>query len=129
MDATTNQSQAEKALAQQFAAAQGALPGGADVKRLRETSFAKFQAAGLPTRRVEEWKYTNLRMLMTDVPAQAARPDAAALARAETLLTAQALPFARRLTLVDGYFAPSLSDVSALEKGVTIRPLAQALDD
>jgi Fe-S cluster assembly protein SufD len=129
MDATTNQSQAETALARQFASASDALPGGADVKRLRETSFAEFQAAGLPTRRVEDWKYTNLRTLMPDASPQATRPDAAALARAETLLKAQGLPAARRLTLVDGYFAASLSDLNALEKGVTIRPLAQALDD
>ncbi len=130
MDAiTTNQSQAETSLAQQFASAQGALPGGAEAKRLRETSFAKFKAAGLPTRRVEDWKYTNLRTLMRGCVAAGGASRCGCLKQAEALLKAQGLPVARRLTLVDGYFVPSLSDVSGLEKGLTIRPLAQALDD
>ena len=34
--------------------------------RLREDAFKRFDARGLPHRRVEEWKYTDLRALMRD---------------------------------------------------------------
>ena len=43
----------------------------------------RFDAQGLPHRRVEEWKYTDLRALMRDAKPLAAPPDAAAKARAK----------------------------------------------
>ena len=70
---------AETALAATFAKARPALPGAAG---LREAAFKRFDAAGLPHRRVEEWKYTDLRALMRDAKPLAAAPDAAAKARA-----------------------------------------------
>ena len=42
-----------------------------------------FRRAGLPHRRVEEWKYTDLRALMRDAKPLAGPPDAAAKARAK----------------------------------------------
>ncbi len=57
---------AETALAANFAAAKPALPGAGAVAALREHAFKRFDAAGLPHRRVEEWKYTDLRALMRD---------------------------------------------------------------
>lgn len=129
MDAKVIQSEAEKTLAQQFAQAKLRLPGGADVERLRGTAFARFEAAGLPTRRVEEWKYTNLRTLMPNAAPLAPAPDAAALKRAEAIATAHRLDNLRRLVLVDGAFVPSLSDLGNLDKGLTIRSLASALDE
>ena len=49
--------------------------------RLREAAFERFAATGLPHRRVEEWKYTDLRALMRDAKPLAPRPDAAVFAR------------------------------------------------
>lgn len=129
MDAKVIQSEAEKTLAQQFALAKARLPGGADVARLRGTAFARFEAAGLPTRRVEEWKYTNLRTLMPNAAPLAPAPDAAALKRAEQIATAHRLDNVRRLVLVDGAFVPSLSDLGNLDKGLTVRSLASALGE
>src|SRR5262245_46826432 len=100
MDAKVIQSEAEKTLAQQFAQAKSRLPGGAEVARLRGTAFARFEAAGLPTRRVEEWKYTNLRTLMPNAAPLAPAPDAAALKRAEQVAAAHRLDGVRRLVLV-----------------------------
>ena len=57
---------AEQALARAFAAARGTLPGKGAVAALREEAFQRFDAHGLPHRRVEEWKYTDLRALMRD---------------------------------------------------------------
>src|SRR5712671_4518473 len=49
---------------------------------LRAAAFDRFQNSGLPNRRVEAWKYTDLRALMRDAKPLAAPPDGAAKARA-----------------------------------------------
>ncbi|MEA2946488.1 MAG: Fe-S cluster assembly protein SufD [Alphaproteobacteria bacterium] len=69
---------AETALAASFAAAKRALPGAGAVAALREDAFRRFESDGLPHRRVEEWKYTDLRALMRDAKPLAGMPDAAA---------------------------------------------------
>ena len=48
-------------------AARGSLPGKGALAALREDAFRKFDASGLPHRRVEEWKYTDLRALMRNL--------------------------------------------------------------
>src|SRR6185503_1781748 len=57
---------AEQRLVQSYAAARGTLPGDGVVAALREDAFKRFDAGGLPHRRVEEWKYTDLRALMRE---------------------------------------------------------------
>src|SRR5215468_7955247 len=52
---------AETALVEAFAAEKARLPGGREVAARREAAFRRFEAGGLPSRRVEEWKYTDLR--------------------------------------------------------------------
>jgi Fe-S cluster assembly protein SufD len=115
---------AETALATSFATAGGALPG---VAGLRQTAFKRFETAGLPHRRVEEWKYTDLRALMRDAKPLAGVPDAAAKARAKDAGAALASIEGRRIVFVDGAFVPELSDLAALEPGLSIRSLAQTL--
>ncbi len=117
---------AEQALAAAYAAARGTLPGKGAVAKLREAAFARFDAAGLPHRRVEEWKYTDLRALMREAYPLAAPPDAAAKARAKKAASILAGVDCRRLTFVDGAFAPDLSDLSP-EPGLTIGGMADAL--
>src|SRR3989440_386426 len=82
---------------------------------------------GRPHRRVEEWKYTDLRALMREARPLASPPDAAAKARAERALATLVAIEARRIVFVDGAFVPELSDLAALEAGLTIRSTAQAL--
>ena len=77
---------AEKALAAAYEAARGKLPGKGTLRALRTEAFQRFEKQGLPHRRVEEWKYTDLRALMREVLPLAAVPDAAALARALSLI-------------------------------------------
>jgi Fe-S cluster assembly protein SufD len=123
-DVTLIKNPAEQQLAAEWAVAKAKLPGAAP---LRAAAFERFATAGLPHRRVEEWKYTDLRALMRDAKPLAAPPDAAAKARAKD---AGAIPSdieARRLVFVDGAFAPELSDVAGLEPGLTIRSMAHAL--
>jgi Fe-S cluster assembly protein SufD len=118
---------AETALAASFAAARRALPGAGSVAALREDAFRRFESEGLPHRRVEEWKYTDLRALMREARPLASPPDAAAKARAERALATLVAIEARRIVFVDGAFVPELCDLAALEAGLTIRSTARAL--
>ena len=106
---------AEQALAQTFASARGVLPGKGAVASLREDAFQRFDAQGLPHRRVEEWKYTDLRALMRDAYPLAAPPDAAAKLRAKDAGKLLTGVDCRRLVFVDGTFAPDLSDLAPEE--------------
>ena len=118
---------AETALATSFAAVKRELPGAGAVGALREDAFRRFETEGLPHRRVEEWKYTDLRALMREAKPLAGLPDAATKARAKAALVTLAAVDARRIVFVDGALVPELSDLGHLEAGLTIRSMAQAL--
>ena len=75
---------AETGLAENFAAVRERLPGNGALADMRAQAFRRFAAEGLPHRRVEEWKYTDLRALMRDAKPLAGPPDAAAKAQAES---------------------------------------------
>ena len=57
---------AETALAQAFSQARERLPGDDAVAAQRDAAFDLFAKEGLPHRRIEEWKYTDLRTLMRE---------------------------------------------------------------
>src|SRR5260221_12746974 len=87
---------AESALAASFAAAKGGLPGAAVVAAMREEAFHRFERRGLPNRRVEDWKYTDLRAAMRDALPLAAAPAAGAKARVTGAGPRLAAPARRR---------------------------------
>lgn len=93
----------------------------------REAAFARFEASGLPHRRLEDWKYTDLRSLIRDMPPLAGTPGAAARAQAKSAGRTFAAIAARRLVFHDGAFLPELSDLQGLEPGLQITSLADAL--
>jgi Fe-S cluster assembly protein SufD len=117
-----------RALDDIFAVARSRLPGVGKVADVRQQAFAAYERGGLPHRRIEEWKYTDLRALMRDVLPLVAAPDAAALKRAGTALKLHAIAGVRRLVLVDGMFAPDLSEARDLEKGLVVRTLRDVLE-
>lgn len=119
---------AEQGLSTAYAGARATLPGNGAVAALREDAFRTFEARGLPHRRVEEWKYTDLRALMRDAYPLAGAPDAAAKARAKSAGNVFAGIDCRRLVFVDGAFVPELSDL-AEETGLTIGSMADALSN
>jgi len=123
-DVTLMKTAAELALAAEWQEAKARLPGAAP---LRAAAFEQFARAGLPHRRVEEWKYTDLRALMRDAKPLASPPDAAAIARAKEAGRALSDGEFRRLVFVDGAFVPELSDLAALDAGLTIGTMADAL--
>ncbi|MGE0524110.1 MAG: Fe-S cluster assembly protein SufD [Variibacter sp.] len=118
---------AEQALAGAFSDLKPRLVG---AERERADAFRMFEEAGLPHRRVEEWKYTDLRALMREAKPLAGKPGKTALASA--LDAAKGAGFlarvdARRLVVVNGTFVSELSDTKNLEAGLSIASLSDAL--
>lgn len=118
----------ERAAGEMFASVRNRLPGSGTVNEVRQAAFDDFVRLGLPHRRVEEWKYTDLRMLLREIAPLAIAPDQAALARAAKAVTAHGANDAHKLVLVDGVFAPQLSDQTP-EAGVTVRVLREILEN
>jgi Fe-S cluster assembly protein SufD len=123
-DVTAIKTAAETALAASFAAA--TLPGGDAVARRRAAAFKQFERTGLPHRRIEEWKYTDLRALMRDAKPLASPPDAKAKEHAKAAGALVLGLHGYRLVFVDGSYVKELSDAIG-EPGVTVTPLAAAL--
>lgn len=110
-----------------FAAVRARVQEPVKIAAARTLALDAFQRIGLPHRRIEDWKYTDLRALMKTVAPLAPAPDAATLARAEAAAKLHAIDGVRRIVLVDGVLAPSLSDLAGLEQGLSIRSLREAL--
>ena len=90
-------------------------------------AFDVFVREGLPHRRVEDWKYTDLRALMREAKPLAAPPDAQAKARGKHAGALLDAGEAFRIVFVDGAFVPELSDTAVLEEGLSVTSLAAAL--
>ncbi|UQR67229.1 Fe-S cluster assembly protein SufD [Bradyrhizobium sp. C-145] len=117
-----------RAVSDLFASAEGRLPGSPSVIAARREAFETYERLGLPHRRIEEWKYTDLRALVGEVLPLAAAPDSAALKRAADAVKAHAIAGARKLVLVDGVFAADLSDVKALGSEASLKTLRETLE-
>ncbi|MBZ4415118.1 Fe-S cluster assembly protein SufD [Myxococcus sp. RHSTA-1-4] len=94
------------------------------LRRVRAEGLAHFERQGLPTSRDEAWKYTHLAPLVegTFVPPEEARRAGDLAAVVDRL----GLP-GPRLVFVDGRLAPELSSLSGLPRGLTLKPLRDAL--
>ncbi|WP_245479579.1 Fe-S cluster assembly protein SufD [Hansschlegelia zhihuaiae] len=117
---------AESALAELFASAREDAPGGEAARRVRDDAFAAVASRGLPNKRVEDWKYTDLRALMREARPLADAPTAEEMAAARAMLPLAGFD-AQRIVFVNGRLAADLSDVAGPEDGVSIAPLAVAL--
>jgi Fe-S cluster assembly protein SufD len=120
-------SNAERTLAEAYAAQKARLPGDSKVSALRDVAFSRFDALGLPHRRIEEWKYTDLRATLREAKPLAGAPDAAAKKRAKDAGRLTGDMDVRRVVFVDGIFAPDLSDLDSFSPGLTIRSMAEAM--
>jgi Fe-S cluster assembly protein SufD len=108
---------AETALVEQFTAAKAALPGNVS---LREQAFGTI-VEGLPHRRVEEWKYTDLRALMKD-----AKPLAVAPEKAEIDAAKKNVPFADLKAPTVLFVNGTLAEQGKLPDGIEALPLTKA---
>src|SRR5918911_3105855 len=108
------ETKAEQALLAAYREVKSALPGASWARELRDEPTGAFAEAGLPHRRLETWKWTDLRTLMREAPPLAKPAPGAAEVRAFAGLDAY------RLVFVNGFFAPTLS-TSGLPEGVEAR--------
>ena len=115
-----------------YASVADRLPGArhARIRKAREAALDLFAQLGLPHRRVEEWKYTDLRALMPEVhPLAGLTPAVAADVSVEAAIgKALAHLDAYRAVFVDGLFRPDLSTLEDAP-GVTFEPLRSALEE
>ncbi len=127
MNVAVMKTKAEQGLAEAFESASSKLPGGAAVKAARASAIGKFNALGLPHRRIEEYKYTDLRAALKDA-LQPAVDDATALSAAdlETALGPLAAINASRIVFVNGQCRPELSN-HGHDAGLDVKPLSSAL--
>jgi Fe-S cluster assembly protein SufD len=109
-----SRSAAERTLSRQFAEQERREPSSA-----RAAAFARFAAAGLPTRRVEAWHYTDLRAAMSDASPILATPKRADIEAARIVLAKrERFAAGTQIVLLGGEFIAALSD--PLPTGVII---------
>jgi Fe-S cluster assembly protein SufD len=113
----------------QYAERAGTLPGADDpqLRAWRDDAMTAFAARGLPHRRVEEWKYSDLRSVMREAYAPAGSEVSVTAAQIADALGDAAGIDAAKLVLVNGRFRPDLSDLGSGTAGAEIETLAAAL--
>ena len=91
---------------------------------LRKAAISRFREVGFPTRRDEEWRFTNPAPL-AEIDFQSVKPGTAVTAAEIASFT---LPEMGTTTLVfvDGGYVPALSQAGTLPPGVTVSSLAEA---
>lgn len=117
--------QAEKDLIEAFRVAPER-PDSQSIAALRADAFARFEKTGLPHRRVEEYKYTDLRALLRTVPAPAPRAEADAARAAAAAPAALAAVDRHRIVFVNGRHEPTLGTSEPIP-GVSVHDLAGLL--
>lgn len=127
MNVAITKTKAEQALSEAFEATNARLPGGAAVKAARAKAIGAFNALGLPHRRIEEWKYTDLRVNVKDAAAPAVS-DATPVTVSEldAALGAMAGVDATQIVFVNGTYRAELSSREH-SAGLKVSPLSAAL--
>jgi Fe-S cluster assembly protein SufD len=127
MSVTVTRTKAEQALLRNFEIVAGTLPGGSAVAAARKEAVGTFAALGLPHRRVEEWKYTDLRGALKDALPPATGGDSqVSRQNIDDALESLAAIEAFRVVIVDGAYRAELS-TTAKVKGLDVTPLGAAL--
>ncbi len=93
------------------------------LRTLRQDAFAQFSEAGFPTTHDEDWRFTNISAL-AQTPFSLAGESSVTAKDLERFGTSD---FACQLVFVNGRFAPQLSRIPTLPKGVKAGSLADAL--
>lgn len=127
MNVVIMKTKAEQSLFESFETIAPRLPGNALTAAARREAIELFASRGLPHRRLEEWRYTDLRASMKDI-APAAVGDAVKITIADVIVAMGPLASldAYRVTFVNGAFRPELSNTKGAE-GLTVASLAAAL--
>lgn len=94
--------------------------------RIRAAALARVRTEGAPTGKSEGWRYTGLRTLLEQGFTAVDEPLSALLPEDIDDVLVSGLD-AHRVVIVNGRFAPQLSDLSSLPAGVRISPLCTGL--
>jgi Fe-S cluster assembly protein SufD len=126
MNVALIKTKAETALGDQFEAMLPHLPGSDWVSDLRRKAIGIFQTHGLPHRRIEDWKYTDLRETLREAyPPVVATESATSTADIDRALGPLADFNADRLVFVDGRYRADLS--RGLRRGFEFKPMGETL--
>jgi Fe-S cluster assembly protein SufD len=96
------------------------------LRQLREDAWQRFHAKGFPTTHDEDWRFTNLAAL-AKTPFKRLTKNGVAVA-APDIERFRVAGAACQLVFVNGHFAPALSDLENLPKGLEICSLLGAID-
>jgi Fe-S cluster assembly protein SufD len=127
MTVAVTRTKAEQAFPETFEAVAATLPGGRAVAEARKAAIGAFVGLGLPHRRIEEWKYTDLRGALKEaLPPSIGDATPATQQDIEAALEALAELDAYRVVFVNGAYRPKLSSTGGA-KGLEVTTLASAL--
>ena len=129
----STETEAERALREHFDAIASELPGADDAAfaKLRSDAMARFAKLGLPHRRIEEWKYTDLKAAIKEAypPAK----DAAEPIDENDIYDVLGRGFDEllcyRIVVAEGRLVPELSHIDGLGDRIEIRSLREAVAD
>ena len=128
MNIAVMKTKAETTLVEAFEQVADKLPGAASVREARAEAIGRFAALGLPSRRVEEWKYTDLRNTMKDaLPVVVADETRLTIADVIVALGPLAKLDAARIVLVNGRYRREMTNLEHVAP-VTVTPLSQMLE-
>ena len=116
-----SKTKAEQAFVDYYSQKANTLPGNSDIASLRDAAGALFSEKGLPHRRVEEWKYTDLRNLVEEAYPQQDGRGHTSSCDIEKALKAAAPVEGHRVVFVDGQHSEPTDTL-------TIRPVRQLLE-
>ena len=127
MNVAVIKTKAEQTFSEVFEASRTELPGGKAVSAARANAFGTFAALGLPHRRIEEWKYTDLRVALKQALPLSVRDDTNVSTKdLDLALGPLAALDAWRVVFVNGHYRKELSRLDGA-KGVEVKSLADAL--
>jgi Fe-S cluster assembly protein SufD len=128
MNVAIIKTKAEAGLGEQFEAVADRLPGSGWVMGLRRKAISAFETLGLPHRRIEEWKYTDLReKLRESFPLSPPGKAKVSVAQLKAALGPLASLSADRIVFVDGLFRADLSETGKLGSAAELKTMGEML--
>jgi Fe-S cluster assembly protein SufD len=129
MTVAVTRTKVEQAYFENFEAVAARLPGGRAVAEARKAAIGAFAGLGLPHRRIEEWKYTDLRATLKEtLPPAIADTTRVTAQEIDAALGGLAALDAHRVVFVNGAYRAEPSAGNRAE-GLEVGPLASVLLD
>lgn len=126
-EVTTVTTKTEDRYLDAFERSRDRLPGPAWLRPVRQTAIDRFAELGFPTKKHEDWKFTNIRPITETEfgldPMEGRMPEPDELAGFRLPEGAEAA----RIVFVNGRYAPALSDLDSLPGGIRVAALSEAL--